>query len=55
MNKKEREACVKKIGKREKKCPFNPVLACEDCRLFIQISKELGQVCSINFLAMRSD
>ena len=55
MNKKESEASVKEIEKKEKKCPFSHVnFRCEDCRLF-QVYPELEQkMCSINYTALRS-
>jgi len=39
------------------RCPFaasNINFKCEQCRLFIHVSKGVGRVCSINYLAMRS-
>jgi len=43
--------------KKEKKCPFNSdgSLSCQNCRLFIHVSKDVGKVCAINFMAMRSE
>ena len=41
--------------KKEPRCPFDKDLKCEDCRLFIHVSKDVGKVCSINLTAMRSD
>jgi len=39
---------------KEKRCPFDKDLKCEDCRLYQSFSKDIGKVCSINFTAMRS-
>ena len=38
-----------------KRCPFDKDIKCEDCRLYQNFSKDIGKVCSINFIAMRSN
>lgn len=45
-----------KPKKKELRCPFsqNPNFKCEDCRLFKEISKDVGKVCVLIYLAMRS-
>ena len=43
-----------KTKAKAKRCPFGD-LACGDCRLYQHISKSIGKVCSINFMAMRSN
>lgn len=52
--KKQENKAEKKEEAKQLRCPFGD-LVCSECRLFQFFSKDIGKICSINFLAMRSE
>lgn len=39
---------------KEKRCPFDKSLKCEDCRLFWEFSNALAPMCVLIYTAIRS-